>query len=715
MNRLRQLLLHLALHPDRANLLVAEEMNETDVLFVQAHRDEAHNLLRSTQMDASGFYTCFPRALEAEIRASSATVLSIEVTAPTRFAKPVRLHAQAKIGDLSWIAYRAQHVGVMARSEPRVRVVSLLVDSLGCMAFDWDRLTEKERDRLLTATFSAKLVIGHDLSKAFSWLFYETECRPSMMLDTMLLVQHLRPTLLIRPFVQAAAATSDETSSAEDLICSYEGRSSLEENYVFSCFSMAPQACMQEPTSWSLSYLSVAHHDHCRERLTATQQLAHKLLPGCDVDFLRQRAPFYSWYAKATVRLAEAHVRGVPFAITTKAFQEVDLAPAQATQLRKLKQLARRDGRLHSLISFNTVTGRTTSRSPSLQNLPANIGWRSLIAAEPGHAILSLDYAAIELRVAAALASRCIADLRERLRRDENDDWFLKHLRRGVNSRVELLMPNCQAPHDADWYGSAIRASAQRVFRRKSQVLMAAFQQGIDPHLVTAVSFASRKGEIKLDGSAALTWLMVMSPDEMEVWQEKLKLQRRAAKACNFGLLYGMSPQGLHGYGANNYGLTWTLDEAAAAHDTWFSLYPELRLWQLWTRYCQSRVLRSSIRVWNRDLRHTVDPGKPVRLYKSATLAGRPIAALSSEHKALAYQGQGSGADILALAIALLPEHVSRMLLFPVHDELVLHVPLSQKLEVQDIVEGTMQIAAERVLGGEMPIKVDLALGHTWS
>ncbi len=90
------------------------------------------------------------------------------------------------------------------------------------------------------------------------------------------------------------------------------------------------------------------------------------------------------------------------------------------------------------------------------------------------------------------------------------------------------------------------------------------------------------------------------------------------------------------------------------------------------------------------------------------------MAILNSQRQALNYQDQGSGADILARAIALLPEEVAAMMLMPVHDELVLEVLASDVEEVRRIVVETMVRAADEVLGGKVPVEVETAVGDVW-
>ena len=61
--------------------------------------------------------------------------------------------------------------------------------------------------------------------------------------------------------------------------------------------------------------------------------------------------------------------------------------------------------------------------------------------------------------------------------------------------------------------------------------------------------------------------------------EEVSKEERRLAKAVNFGLLYGMSAQGLRAYARASYGIEMTLEEAERYRRGFFETYPGLRAW----------------------------------------------------------------------------------------------------------------------------------------
>src|ERR1039458_4370578 len=133
------------------------------------------------------------------------------------------------------------------------------------------------------------------------------------------------------------------------------------------------------------------------------------------------------------------------------------------------------------------------------------------------------------------------------------------------------------------------------------------------------------------------------------------------------------------------------------------------------TKYAQSRKLPlGGCAVWNSYEGKLIRPSNQPRFYETSTLSNRPLAILDDFGQALSFQGQGTGADILASAIASLPEAVSQMLLIPVHDELVFEASATEIDEVRQIVVETMTRAADMVLGGKVPIEVEPVIGETW-
>lgn len=693
-------------------------------------------------MDAAGFYICLPIALEQEIRLASSVVLTIHATALTRTSQPTRVHATTLFGQKPWSEYRALHPGARADSAPRLRALSLVVKDLGCCAFDLDAMAKEDRSRLLDAAIRYKLVIGHNLVHDFSGCSAR-EARPASLVDLLLIVQHLAPKALLRPFARAASADPVRSTAAAQWLRSCKGKPNLTLDSIAACLELpVTNSSFASTTSWSVTKLAREHRDYCGERLTLLAQIFSRFFPsGPDAttaEEIVRSMPVYGAYANATVRLAEAHVRGVPFdsqaaedlrtsvhlaegcggadplnSIPVPRSGDAGLEANQIAHLRTYQARAQNDGRLHSLVTFGTVTGRTLSREPALQNLPRNPRWRGLIRARAGYQILSVDYVAIELRIAAALASRAVSDICRRVKAKE-DDWFLTLVRIGRQKEAPLEWPPDPGKRDLNLYRDLVLACSQRVFRHRHEFLKSALQAGLDPHLVTALEFARRLRQIQFEGSA-LDWLAQRNASERAQLKDVFGEQRQAAKVRNFGLLYGMTTYGLHATGIKQYGLRWTLEEAAATRDSWFELYPEITLWHLWTRYCQRRkVAAHKIMCWEDRRQNLRTPKYPVCLYETTTLAGRPLAVLEDRERAISYQGQGTGADILALAISSLPAEIADMLLMPVHDELVFEVPQAELDRIRLLVESAMISAGRAALGTDIPVEVESSAGDTW-
>ena len=81
-----------------------------------------------------------------------------------------------------------------------------------------------------------------------------------------------------------------------------------------------------------------------------------------------------------------------------------ELQKKQNTYLSRFRELDD-DGRLHgSFHALGTSTGRFSSSSPNLQNIPKSEEYRRLFVPEPGSKMIVCDYSQVELRVAAELA-----------------------------------------------------------------------------------------------------------------------------------------------------------------------------------------------------------------------------------------------------------------------------------------------------------------------
>ena len=187
------------------------------------------------------------------------------------------------------------------------------------------------------------------------------------------------------------------------------------------------------------------------------------------------------------------------------------------------------------------------------------------------------------------------------------------------------------------------------------------------------------------------TAAMVFDTDTDAVTPE----QRKAAKALNFGLLYGMGAAGF----ARSTGTS--VAEAQETMDAWFAAFPQVAAW-----------LARAEATGRRTGRVRTPLGR-IRYLEQA----QPTFARNAPI-------QGAGADMIKVALAEVDERLravvgSRLdgsplgLVLVVHDEIVAEVPAETAEQCRrEVVEG-MLAAARRVLG-DVPAVVDAAVQDTW-
>ena len=180
--------------------------------------------------------------------------------------------------------------------------------------------------------------------------------------------------------------------------------------------------------------------------------------------------------------------------------------------------------------------------------------------------------------------------------------------------------------------------------------------------------------------------------------EEVRPAQRRAAKALNFGLMYGMGAASF----ARSTGMSQA--QASAAIDRYFATFPRVAAWlaeaeAVGKRTGQVRTALGRIRVLPRDASIGV----------STFARNAPI--------------QGAGADMTKLALAEVerrmqarygtsPERAAGLVL-TVHDELVAQVPAADAAAVAEDVADAMRVAAAELLG-PVPAAVDVAIRPHW-
>ncbi|MBU0716829.1 MAG: DNA polymerase I, partial [Planctomycetes bacterium] len=173
--------------------------------------------------------------------------------------------------------------------------------------------------------------------------------------------------------------------------------------------------------------------------------------------------------------------------------------------------------------------------------------------------------------------------------------------------------------------------------------------------------------------------------------------QRSAAKAVNFGIIYGQSAFGL----SRSIGIP--VGEAQAFINTYFMRYPGIRLF---IDDCIARTKRTGYAETILGRR------RPVPDLQSRNRQQRAL----GERIAVNTVVQGSAADLIKRAMIDIHrelktgQHSARMLI-QVHDELVFEVPQRDVEREAEMIRQKMEHAMEL----SVPIVVDLAWGRTWA
>ena len=283
------------------------------------------------------------------------------------------------------------------------------------------------------------------------------------------------------------------------------------------------------------------------------------------------------------------------------------------TYIIPLPTLADKDGRVHTTFTQNvTATGRLSSLSPNLQNIPIRTEEgkriREGFVVPDGSVLISADYAQFELRLAAVLS----------------DDTNL------VND----------------------------------------FNDGVDIHTKTASEVFGVKME------------------------EVTKLQRRAAKVINFGVLYGMSAKGL----SDATGMT--VPEARDFIDGYFEVRKPIR-----------EKLNSILEQARHDgyVETYFGRRRPTPDVKSSNYLVRASAERAAQNMPI----QGTEADLMKRAMIAVSRELpsGAELVMQVHDSLIVEVTEERAEEVEKILKRIMEGVAPEL---DIKLSVDVKRGRNW-
>lgn len=200
-------------------------------------------------------------------------------------------------------------------------------------------------------------------------------------------------------------------------------------------------------------------------------------------------------------------------------------------------------------------------------------------------------------------------------------------------------------------------------------VMLEAYQGGEDLHKLTASAVSG------------------INPDEVT------KEQRSAAKAVNFGLIYGMGAPSLSQYAKNNFGVNMSRDEAEIAKERYFEKYPGVSQW-----YDKTTRDSNKSKIAKTRMNRTVGLDKTFTQSKNVPIQGSAAEVFLA---ALVELNKITGPDIKLVNI--------------IHDEIVLEVEESQVQRATELLETAMIDGMRRVFPEcETKGLVEIGVGNSW-
>ncbi|RKZ03213.1 hypothetical protein DRQ21_06410 [Candidatus Fermentibacteria bacterium] len=169
--------------------------------------------------------------------------------------------------------------------------------------------------------------------------------------------------------------------------------------------------------------------------------------------------------------------------------------------------------------------------------------------------------------------------------------------------------------------------------------------------------------------------------------------ERQAAKAVNFGLVFGMGASGLKAYARDTYGVEMSLDEAEVFKKRFFIAF-------------------RGVEAWHKEIQKL----KPV---SSRTLAGRKHTCAMDSGMSGRYNTpiQDSAADILKNALGMLYvalQKTNTFIVAVIHDEIVLECDETNAKETAVLLRSTMEQAGSRYMK-DVPVVAEFSIADSWA
>jgi DNA polymerase I-like protein with 3'-5' exonuclease and polymerase domains len=210
----------------------------------------------------------------------------------------------------------------------------------------------------------------------------------------------------------------------------------------------------------------------------------------------------------------------------------------------------------------------------------------------------------------------------------------------------------------------------------RDPTMVRAYQSETDLHALTAANTMS------------LTIEQFMALDE-SIIEEK----RRAAKAINFGLLYGMKPPGLVDYARSAYGVTMSTQESSHYWQSFFDLYDRLLPYH------------EEIKAFAHKHRHVRNPLGRIRHLPLINGPDRDVVS-TCERQALNSPVQSCLSDMMLLAMVEIHCRWPDLWIFGMtHDSVEMYLPLDTIMEQAREVKAVLENLPLAQFGWSPPVK----------
>ncbi|PXV95956.1 DNA polymerase I [Lachnotalea glycerini] len=178
--------------------------------------------------------------------------------------------------------------------------------------------------------------------------------------------------------------------------------------------------------------------------------------------------------------------------------------------------------------------------------------------------------------------------------------------------------------------------------------------------------------------------------------EEVTSLQRRNAKAVNFGIVYGISSFGL------SQDLSISRKEASEYIEKYFETYPRVK------EFLDEAVMKAKQEGYSTTIFGRI---RPIPELKSSNFMQRSF----GERVAMNAPIQGTAADIIKIAMIrvndrLKSESMKSKLILQVHDELLIEAHKDEIDKVKEILNCEMHGAANLLV----PLEIDMSTGNNW-